>query len=523
MTITAVGGTAGVGKTALAVHWAHQAADRFTDGQLYLDLHGFDPSGDAVTPATALRRLLDGLGVPPSQIPSDVDSRAALYRSLLDGRRMLILLDNARGSAQVRPLLPGTPGTVVVITSRNKLTGLIAADCAQPIALDPLTDDDARGLLSRRLGPGRVAAEPEAVTDIVELCAGLPLALAVIAARAAVRPQVSLRSLAEELRDAPGRLGALSSDDPVIDVRSIFSWSYQGLTPGAARLFRLLSLHPGDDIGERAAASLAGPAPERTGPLLWELVEAGLLMEHGSGRYRFHDLLRAYAAELALDHDSAAQRHAAGHRLVDHYLRTAHGAGRFLNPARDPIALPPRPPGVSLVEVTDRRSATDWFAGEESALLAIIRSAPADFDAYRWRLVWSLQTFLNRRGHWHEWRQASEVAVAAAQRSADPLAAAYARHTLAQALVRLGRFDDAHRHLQDALDLYVRAGDRIGRAQVHTSLSYLGEERGTLEFALSTRSTPCPCSRPRGTGRGRRAPSTRWAGTRPCSDATRRH
>ena len=485
VTITAVGGTAGVGKTALALHWAHQAAGRFIDGQLYLDLRGFDPRGEAMTPATALRRLLDGLGVPPPQIPSDVDSQAALYRSTLNGRQMLILLDNARSSAQVRPLLPGTPGTVVVITSRNKLTGLIAADCAQPITLDPLTHADARGLLSRRLGAERVAAEPDAVTDIIELCAGLPLALAVIAAHAAVRPRAPLRSLAEQLRTAPSRLGALSSDDPAIDVRSIFSWSYRGLTRGAARLFRLLSLHPGDGIGEYAAASLAGLAADRAGPLLQELVEAGLLMEDVGGRYRFHDLLRAYAHELALDHDSATQRQAAGHRLVDHYLRTAHGAGWFLNPARDQIALPPRPPGVSVVDLADRRSATDWFAGSESALLAIIRSPGADFDTYRWRLVWSLQTYLNRRGHWHEWRQASEVAVAAAARSADPLAAAYAHHTLAQALVRLRRFDDAHRHLQHALDQYVRAGDQISQAQVHKSLSHLGEERGTLEFALT--------------------------------------
>ena len=206
-------GTAGVGKTALAVHWAHRVADRFPDGQLYVNLRGFDPTGAVVTPAEAVRGFLDALGVPPERIPADLPAQVGLYRSLLAGRRMLVVLDNARDAEQVRPLLPGSPAAWSLVTSRNQLAGLVAAEGAQPLTLDLLTAAEARQLLARRLGADRVAAEPEAVDEIIERCARLPLALAVVAARAAAHPTFPLATLAAELREAPRPLDAFDGGD----------------------------------------------------------------------------------------------------------------------------------------------------------------------------------------------------------------------------------------------------------------------------------------------------------------------
>jgi NB-ARC domain len=242
--VSAVSGTAGAGKTALAVYWAHRVADRFPDGQLYVNLRGFDPTGSVVRPADAVRWFLDTLGVPTEQVPADPEAQTALYRSRLAGKRILVLLDNARDSAQARPLLPGTPTGFALVTSRSQLTGLIATDGAQPVNVDVLTVDEARELLARRLGAERVAAEPEAVEQIVSYSARLPLALAVLAARAATHPHLPLHSLAGELRECRERLDSLSTDDPYTDVRAVFSWSYHALTPGAARLFRMLGPHP---------------------------------------------------------------------------------------------------------------------------------------------------------------------------------------------------------------------------------------------------------------------------------------
>jgi transcriptional regulator with XRE-family HTH domain len=261
--ISAIAGTAGVGKTALAVHWAHQALDRFPDGQLYINLRGFDPAGTAATPAEVVRSFLDALDVPGQRVPAGLDAQTALYRSLLADRRMLVLLDNARDAEQVRPLLPGTPGCLVLVTSRNQLAGLIAGAGALPLPLDLLHPDEARDLLARRLGADRVAAEPAAVDGIIERCARLPLALAIVAARAAIQPGLPLAALADELRHLHDRLDTLATGDPGTDVRSVFSWSYQQLSRPAARLFRLLGVHPGPDLS-------ASARPGTPGGRLWQ-------------------------------------------------------------------------------------------------------------------------------------------------------------------------------------------------------------------------------------------------------------
>jgi tetratricopeptide (TPR) repeat protein len=483
--ISTIDGTAGVGKTALAVHWAHQVRDRFPDGQLYVNLRGFDPSGQVMEPAAAVRGFLDALEVPPQRIPAGPDEQAALYRSLLVDKRMLVMADNARDSAQVRPLLPGAPGCLVVVTSRNQLTGLVAAHAAHPLSLDLLTPDEARQLFAHRLGVDRVAAEPDAVDEIITACARLPLALALVAAHAVMRPHTPLRTLAEQLRDSQHRWHMLIGDDPTTDVQAVFSWSYQALTPAAARLFRLLGLHPGPDIGVPAAASLTALPVDEVRSMLAELARANLLTEHSPGRYTLHDLLRAYATHLAHTTDTDPQRHTVTHRILDHYLHTAHTADRQLYPARDPIALTPPQPGVTPQHLADYAQAMAWFTAEHRVLLAAVAHAAATgFDTHTWQLTWAVWTFLDRRGLWHDLAAVSRAAVAAAERLTDPTAQAYAHRNLASAYIRLGGFDDAETQLSRALDLATRAGDPVGQGQAHHGLALVWERRGHPAQAL---------------------------------------
>jgi tetratricopeptide (TPR) repeat protein len=483
--ISAIGGTAGVGKTALAVYWAHQVADRFPDGQLYVNLRGFDPVGQVVTPGDAVRRFLDALEVPAERIPVDLDAQAALYRSQVAGRRMLVVLDNARDSAQVRPLLPAAAGCLVLVTSRNQLSGLVAADAAQPINLDVLSAGEARELLARRLGNERVAAEPDAVEQIIDRCARLPLALALVAAQAAARPGVALHVLAGELVDARQRWQTLTGDDPHTDVRAVFSWSYQALTPHAARLFRLLGLHPGPDIAAPAAGSLAGITPDAVGPLLAELTRATLLTEPTPGRFTCHDLLRAYATHLAHTIDTDEQCHAVTGRILDHYLHTAGIAAALLAPARGPLPLAPPMAGVTPEQLGDHAQALRWFTVEHQVLLAAVAHAAATgLDTHTWQLAWTLDTFLDRRGHWHDQVAVGQAAVAAAQRLADPATQVRTHRILSGAYIRLGRLDDAYTQLSHALDLATHTDDQTQQAHTHLNLTYLWERRGQPAQAL---------------------------------------
>jgi tetratricopeptide (TPR) repeat protein len=483
--ISAVSGTAGIGKTTLAVHWAHRAAARFPDGQLYINLRGFDPSGSVLAPADAVRRFLDALQVPPDRIPVDPEAQAALYRSQVAERRMLVVLDNARDSGQVRPLLPAAPTCLVLVTSRNQLSGLVAADGAHPIDLDLLSVGEARELLAQRLGTHRVDAEPDAVAEIITRCARLPLALALIAARAAARPKVALAVLAGELADARQRWETLTGDDPHTDVRAVFSWSYHALTPAAARVFRLLGLHPGPDISGPAAASLAGIAPDEVQPLLADLTRASLLTEPTTGRYAYHDLLRDYATQLADTIDTAEQRNAATGRMLDHYLHTAYPAARLLYPARDPIPLAPPRAAVTPEQLDDPEHALDWFNAERPVLLAAVgHAATTGFDTHTWQLARTLATFLDRRGHWHDLVAVGREAVAAALRLADPTIQATTHSHLAFAYIQLGRLDDAHNELRQAQDLATRTGGQTQQAHTHRHLAYLWERRGQPEQAL---------------------------------------
>jgi DNA-binding SARP family transcriptional activator len=485
--ISAVSGMAGIGKTALAVHWAHTVVDRFPDGQLYVNLRGFGPEGQAVSPAEAVRGFLDALGVPPEGVPGTVDAQAALYRSLVAGRRILVVLDNARDAEHVRPLLPGAPTALVVVTSRNQLTALTAAG-AHPVMLDVLSPAEARELLVRRLDRDRVAAEPDAVERIINACARLPLGLGIAGARAR-QSGFALATIAAELdqAQAEARLDALATGDPASDVRAVFSWSYATLTPPAAQLFRLLGLHPGPDFSAPALASLGGHAVAEVRRLLSELARASLMAQHVPGRYTVHDLLHMYAADLAGSHDPEELRRAAMTRLLDHWVHTAYAADRLLHAPRGPIPLPLAPPAVHAApeRLDDLTEAMEWLTAEWPVLCAAIpRAGESGFHTHAWQLVWAVTTFLDRQGHWQRLASVWRVALRAAEHLTDVAARAYSHRLLARVESRLGHYEDSHAHLRQALALYSATGDLVGQATTHRSWVFVWDQQGRPDEAL---------------------------------------
>jgi DNA-binding SARP family transcriptional activator/Tfp pilus assembly protein PilF len=486
MAIAAVSGTAGVGKTTMVVHWAHRASAHFPGGQLYVNLQGFGPDGAALEPGEVVHGFLEALGVPATKIPAGLPARTALYRSALAGRRVLVVLDNARDAQQVRPLLPGSPGCLTVVTSRSELTGLIAAEGALGLGLDVLPARDARDLLAGRVGEARAAAESAAVDDIVAGCARLPLALTVAAARAAARPGFSLAAVAAELRRASSALDPFHVGDASTDVRAVFSWSYRALGAPAARIFRLLGLHPGPEIAAAAAASLAAVCPDRARMLLGELARAHLLTEHAPGRYTCHDLLRAYAAELVQAHEPGDARHAATRRLLDHYLHTGHGAALLLDPSDDPFTLAPAEPRAVVEELSTAADAMAWLAAERAGILAAVRLAGASgFETHAWQLAWAVSAFLLRTAAWDDIDRAQRAALEAALRAGDIAGQGHALHGLARGYARSGRFAEAYPCFQDALRHFVATGDHVSQAHVHSSLAWLAEREQHPADALS--------------------------------------
>ncbi len=484
--ICAVSGTAGVGKTALAVHWAHRVRERFPDGQLYVNLRGADPSGSVMQPIEAVRIFLDALDVPPQRVPAGLPAQVGLYRSLLADRRVLVVLDNARDADQVRPLLPGTAGARVVVTSRNQLMGLIATEGALPVPLDLLSGAEARALLNRRLGVQRVGAEPGAVDEIIARCARLPLALAIVAARAATHPAFPLASLADELGHLRGPLDMIVGDDADTDLRAVLSWSYKTVSAGAAELFRLLGLHAGPDISLAATVSLAGSSHGHVRTALTELVLANLVTERLPGRYHLHDLLRAYATELCHAHDSQEQRRAALHRLLDHYAHTASAANRLLAPHREPIVLhPPVVPGTAPEGIADRTAALTWLNQERAALVRVIKQASAaGLDTSAFRLASVLVDFFDVRSGWHDLVVTQHVALDASRRLHDRQGEGRAHCYLAQAYTAMGRFDEATDHLHQALRLFDQLDDLRGQGDAHMHLDLLFWGRGQTDEAL---------------------------------------
>jgi DNA-binding SARP family transcriptional activator/tetratricopeptide (TPR) repeat protein len=504
MVISAVSGMGGVGKTALAVRWAHRVAGRFPDGQLYLNLRGFDQSGQVVPVAEAVRVLLDALGVAPDGVPSTLDAQIGLYRSLMAGRRILVVLDNARDAEQVRPLLPGTATAVVVVTSRNRLTSLVAADGADPVSVDVLPFGEARELLARRLGPDRLAAEPAAVEAIIAACAGLPLALNIVAARVH-QSGFPLAVVADELGEDRQRLDALDAGDPTAQVRAVFSWSYATLSRPAARLFRLVGLHSGPDVSRAAAASLAGHRVDQVRGPLTELTRASLVTEAAPGRYVMHDLVHAYAGDLARTTEGTDGSRAALTRLLDYYAHSAYAADLAVNPARGPMPYPLRPPagGVHPERPAGIGAATAWLDTELRVLIAALRhAADCGFDAHCWQLAWSLDTYFHRQGDRNDQAAVWAVALRAAGRLGDPVMRAYAHRGVAHAMIRLGHPADAETHLRRALDLAEQAGHRVAQAMINHSFAHLRAQRGEIRAALAHTERAFALHRAAGSRRG---------------------
>ncbi|MCE6994495.1 tetratricopeptide repeat protein [Saccharothrix sp. S26] len=483
--IAVITGTGGVGKTALAVYWAHRVRDRFPDGQLYVNLRGYDPDLP-VGPGDALSGFLRALGVDSRDIPPDVDERSAAFRSLLAGRRVLVLLDNARTAAQVRPLLPGAPGCLALVTSRDSLRGLIAKDGATRLGLDLLPADEAHELLRALIGD-RAAAEPGAVDALVELCARLPLALRLAAELATGRPSASLADLGRELVREQDRLDRLDDDaDPHAALRSAFSWSYRHLGPAVARVFRLLGAHPCGDLGIAAIAALTGSDVAAARRHVDVLVQSHLVERTADGRFQMHDLLRTYARGLAAEVDGDVERDRALHALADHYVREAEVAmGLF-----DPVGRRPALPSTGR---TTRDEAMAWLEAERANLLAVVEHAAAHGDAgHAEALSGTLWSYFHVRGYHDESLALHTHALVAGRRRSDRVAEGVALTGFGVACERLGRYEEALRHHEQAVAVGRETGDVsfTGRAlkNLGVVLRRLGrfeESERTFEESLS--------------------------------------
>jgi tetratricopeptide (TPR) repeat protein/transcriptional regulator with XRE-family HTH domain len=478
--VSAIGGTAGVGKTALAVRWAHQVADRFPDGQLYVNLRGYDP-GPPLPAADALAGFLRALGVPGRDIPAEPAERAALYRSVLARRQVLVILDNASAAEQVRPLLPGAHGCAVVVTSRDTLAGLAARDGATRLELDLLPLPDAVGLLRRLIG-ARVDDEPAAAEMLAARCARLPLALRVTAELAAGRPAAPLADLTDELASQQ-RLDRLDAGgDPHTAVRTVFSWSVRHLAAGAARAFRLLGLHPGTGFDTYAVAALLGADVEHAARVIGVLAGAHLIQQAGPGRWTMHDLLRDYAGELTAAVDEGCERHAALTRLLDFYLHTAATATEVRHPG-DRRSRVPRP-ATPVPAVSDPSAALAWLVAEEGNLVALAAyAADHDWPGHATRLATSIFRYLELAGHYPEIVMVATSACRAARQAGDRAAEAEALLNLTLADLRQGRYRLAGDRLRQASRLAQAAGYRVGEARALGNLGVVAFHQGRFRQA----------------------------------------
>ncbi|MEV6635046.1 BTAD domain-containing putative transcriptional regulator [Actinoplanes sp. NPDC051470] len=462
-----IDGMPGVGKTTLAVHLAHHLAPGYPDGRLYADLRGFAADQNVMTPGEALRGFLWSLGVAPAAIPAELHAQAGLLRSVLAGRKVLILLDNCSDWQQIRHLLPGSGESLVITTSRRSITGLLTSAGAHPLSLDPLPAGEARELLAQRLGEDRAAAEPQAIDKIINRCGRLPLALALVATRSAIHPELTLGGIADALDSASGRLDGFG--DAVFDLNAIFSWSYHALSDRAARLFRLLPLHPDVEFGTAATAALAGVPPHAAASLLAEL-RSHLLVQSIGDRWRMHDLLRAYATELGEEHDGPAARRAAEHRLLAYFHHTAYAGHLALHPQLP--APPPQPPPAGVIPgvFADQHEAMSWFLAEQHNVLATVEIAQAaGAPQPAWETALTLQTFLQYTGQIDAWATAARVGLATA--GDDLLGQALMHRSLAGVCYFRSDFETGLAHLEQARSGFERLGRPIGQAHVETNIA----------------------------------------------------
>ncbi|HEX4724418.1 MAG TPA: BTAD domain-containing putative transcriptional regulator [Pseudonocardiaceae bacterium] len=483
--ISAIAGAGGIGKTWLALHWAHQNLHRFPDGQLFVDLRGFAPSGEPVTAASAVRSLLDSLGVEPARIPVELDAQIGLYRSEVADKHILVVLDNAANTVQVAPLLPGSPTCTVLVTSRDHLTGLVSAHGAQPVVLDILTDAEARNLLVARLGTQRLTAEPEAVTELLAFAGGFPLALSILAGRATVHPDFPLADLVAELRDTSTRLGALDEDEPAASLPAVLSSSYNALSAEQARVFGLLGLAPGPDISLAAAANLTGIPAGRIGTILRVLERVSLVHQDSPGRFRMHDLVRLYAADQAAIDIPPDERATALDALASFYTHTAYTGDQLLFPSRTAIEIDPPVPGPYPLTMTDKQAVLAWFEAEHADIMAIQQWA-VDRGAHATvlRVAWTTNTYHRLRGNLQDNLTCWQAGADAAEHLGVPPAQISANRLLGVGYAWVGRHKEGLDTLFRALTLAEQTGDLAQRAHTHNGIAQAWEQLGEYQKAL---------------------------------------
>lgn len=476
--VVVLSGMGGVGKTTVAISWARRTAERFPDGQLYVDLRGYGLD-EPLTAAEALGGFLRAFGIPPERVPLDTGERAAAFRSLVAELRVLVVLDNARDVEQVRPLLPG-PGSNVVVTSRNALIGLVVEQGATPILVDVLDTEEAHSLLRAIIG-ARVDEQPEATAAIIRLCARLPLALRVAAGLARSAPERPLAEVAGTLADEHRRLDSLDVGDPRTAVRTVFSWSYHQLPADQARVFRLLGLVPGATTSRRAVAALTGVAHQVSDRLVTALAEAQLVAETADHRIGMHDLLRVYALELA-EQDDPEERFQAAERLFDHYLHGADQADRLLTPNRFRVPLAGRP--VELPLFADHAAALAWMTAERDVLTGLCQLPDPRLDVRCWQLAYTMRGYFFLTKDWDAWIRSHERALVATQRLEDREAEAATRNNLGLALLERGSTDAAEDHYLAALRIFEELGDRRGAGNAMGNHAWVLHGRGDHEGAL---------------------------------------
>lgn len=486
MVISAIVGGAGVGKTTLAVQWAHRVRDRFPDGDLFVDLNGYGPF-DPLSSMEALGGFLRAFDVPPAKVPADLQQRAALFRSILAGRRVLVVLDNAASAEQVRPLLPSTSGCLVVVTSRSRLSGLTAGEGAKRMHLEVLSPTDSIRLLQQIIGTDRVIAERAQAEELARRCAFLPLALRIAADRAVDNKHLRLADLVEELAAERDRLASLETgDDASMSVRAVFSWSYRRLPASAARAFRLLGMYSGSDIGLTAAAALQGLSTSKTAVILDQLAGQHLIENTGRNRYRFHELLLAYAAERAVQDEPEPVRAAALERLLAWYLSTAAAANHVFFPHGYEVPLDELRIGTPTpIAFTDQEQAAEWFEIERANLVAAVRqAADSGNGAIAWKMAYTLSAFLNSRCYTDDWSAVLLIACPAARATCDERAQALMWLYQGDQLRGLGRYQEAIDCLTEALSFSRAAGDRHIEGFCHSSIGLARTEIGDLDAAV---------------------------------------
>lgn len=482
--VAAITGAPGVGKTALALHWAHQVRHRFPDGDLYVDMRSYG-SGPPLSTEQALDIFLRSFKVEPEAIPLDLEERAAMYRSIIGTKRILIFVDNVGTVKQLRHLLPGSGRCLLIATSRAMLSSLVAREGATRLRVTVLSPEDSVRLLAEIIGEDRVETEPAAATQIAQLCSYLPLALRVVAERTAGRPHLRLADVAGELIDEQRRLDTLASDeDELTDVRAVFSWSYRALSASQKHIFRLLGLHPGDEISSEAAAALVGGPTATVARQLQELADVHLLQEVNHHRFQLHALLRAYSIERCQRETAQRDRTHAIRRMHGWYLHTADHARQVILPYSHAIPLVPVD-GIHIPALGTIAEAMNWYERERLNLLGVLHQA---LDLGQYDLAWKLPVvadgFFELHSYWDEWKQIHEDGLAAAQAIGDRLGEASNYFCLGDVFWRLTEHDQALQHYDQALIISHQIGDHWLEGFTLRGTGLIHEELGDPDRAM---------------------------------------